>query len=51
MIDIAEALEGSFDEVYYMDFYRDLFPKGEFEEKGIYEDGKYNGIAVSIAKG
>lgn len=51
MIDIAEALKGSFDEVYYMDFYRELFPKGEFEEKGLYEDGKYNGIAVSIAKG
>lgn len=51
MIDIAEALAASFDEIYYMDFYRDLFPLGEFERKGIYEDGKYNGIAVSIAKG
>lgn len=50
MIDIAEALEGSFTEIHYMDFYRDLFPEGEFEKKGIYEDGKYNGIAVSIAK-
>lgn len=51
MIDIAEALAASFDEVYYMEFYRDLFPLGEFERKGIYEDGKYNGIAVSVAKG
>lgn len=51
MIDIADALAASFDEMYYMDFYRDLFPLGEFERKGIYEDGKYNGIAVAIAKG
>lgn len=51
MIDIAEILDSSFDEIYYMDFYRDLFPEGGFEKKGIYEDGKYNGIAVSIAKG
>lgn len=51
MIDIADVLNSSFDEIYYMDFYRDLFPEGEFEKKGIYEDGKYNGIAVSIAKG
>lgn len=51
MIDIAEALAASFDEVYYTEFYRDLFPLGEFERKGIYEDGKYNGIAVAVAKG
>lgn len=51
MIDIVDALAASFDEIYYMDFYRDLFPLGEFERKGIYEDGKYNGIAVAIAKG
>ena len=34
-----------------MIFYRDIFPVGSFEKKGVMEDGKYNGIAVSIASG
>lgn len=51
MFDIAEALFAYTDEIYYMDFYRDIFPVGSFEEKGEYEEGKYNGIAVSIAQG
>ena len=51
MYDIVGALEAAFDEVHYMDFYRDIFPEGSFEERGVYEDGKYNGIAVSIEKG
>ena len=51
MFDIAAALESQFDEVHYLDFYRDIFPEGSFEERGVYEDGKYNGIAVAIAKG
>lgn len=51
MLDLSEALAYSYDEVYYIDFYRDIFPVGSFEKKGIYEDGKYNGIAVSIATG
>lgn len=51
MLVIADALSASYDEADYMDFYRDIFPVGSFEEKGLYEDGKYNGIAVSIQKG
>ena len=51
MFDIVAALESQFDEVHYLDFYRDIFPEGSFEERGVYEDGKYNGIAVTIAKG
>lgn len=51
MFDITEALTAYSEEVSYIDFYRDIFPEGSFEEKGIYEDGKYNGIAVSISKG
>lgn len=51
MLDLAHALESVFEEVTYKDFYRDVFPYGSFEQKGVYEDGKYNGIAVSIAKG
>ena len=49
--DLFNALESSFKEVYASDFYRDIFPIGSFEEKGVYEKGKYNGIAVSIVTG
>ena len=41
-------LEKHFQEVGYKEFYRDIFPVGTFENKGKYEDGKYNGIAVEI---
>lgn len=51
MFDISGALEALFDEVHYIDFYRDIFPEGSFEERGVYEYGRYNGIAVSIKKG
>ena len=51
MLNISEALGISYDEVHYMDFYRDIFPEGSFEKRGVYEAGKYNGIAVSIRKG
>lgn len=50
-MNIAEALNEVYPEVHYMDFYRDVFPIGSFEERGIYENGKYNGIAVSIHPG
>lgn len=51
MFDIAGALNALFDEISYMDFYRDVFPVGSFEAQGVYEDRKYNGIAVSIQRG
>lgn len=51
MYDILGALKSFFEEVHYMDFYRDIFPEGSFEERGEYEDGKYNGIAIAIEKG
>lgn len=51
MLDISQALENIYDEVGYEEFYNDLFPVGSFEEKGKYEKGKYNGIAVSIKTG
>ena len=37
-------------EVSYKNFYRDLFPVGSFEKKGVYENGKYNGIIVEVTK-
>lgn len=57
MLNVEVALEKTFDEVSYMDFYRDIFPIGSFEERGVCESGKvsgewkYNGIAVSIQRG
>ena len=48
---INEYLENNYEEVSYDVFYRELFPVGSFEEKGVYEEGKYNGIAVSIGTG
>lgn len=51
MFDIAAALSALYEEVSYMDFYRDIFPVGSFEQRGVYEDGKYNGIAVAIEQG
>lgn len=41
-------IEQGLEEVSYRDFYRDIFPVGSFEEKGIYETGKYNGIIVEV---
>lgn len=51
MIDLLQAVSSLFDEVDYTDFYRDIFPEGSFERKGIYDDNKPNGIAISIATG
>nr|CDL66141.1 unnamed protein product [uncultured bacterium] len=41
-------LEQNFPEVGPSEFYRELFPEGELERKGVYETGKYCGIAVQI---
>lgn len=51
MFSVEDALAAAFHEVSYMDFYRSLFPVGSFEKKGVFEKGKYNGIAVAVRKG
>lgn len=48
---INNFLVQNYEEVFFDDFYRELFPVGSFEEKGVFIDGKYNGIAVSIGAG
>lgn len=48
---LTKYLYTYYDELDPMDFYRLIFPKGELQEKGVYESGKYNGIAVEVAKG
>lgn len=40
-----------FSEVSPLDFYRDIFPVDSFEKKGVYEDGKCNGIAIAVGAG
>ena len=47
---ICDYLDENFDEVFYKDFYRNIFPIGSFEEKGKYIKGKYNGIIVEVTK-
>lgn len=45
---LTEYLQGHFEELGALDFYRFLFPKGELQEKGVYGDGKYNAILVEV---
>lgn len=51
MIDLEEALRSNYDEVSYDAFYEEVFPAGAFEEKGVYENGKYNGVVIAIKQG
>lgn len=53
MLDFSQILCqcSLFSEVSPFDFYRDIFPIGSFEQKGVYQDGQYNGIAVSVGVG
>ena len=39
-----------YDEIEPKEFYRAIFPKGELQEKGVYEKGKYNAIVVEVMK-
>lgn len=48
MFNVLDKFSELFPEVEPMGFYRFMFPKGSFEEKGIYESGKYNGIVVEV---
>lgn len=50
-VDIPTALNGLYDEVFYSEFYREIFPEGELEERGVYEKGKYHAVAISVEKG
>ena len=45
---VTEYLEQFCDEIVAYDFYRELFPEGTFQEKGVFEKFKYNGIIVEI---
>lgn len=45
---IADYLYQYYDEIEPMEFYREIFPKGELEEKGVQVTGKYNALAVEL---
>lgn len=49
-IDLTQALESLYEEVHPLDFYREIFPSGKLEQKGVTEGHKYHGIAVKIRK-
>jgi len=46
---LTKYLDDNFLEYKSFDFYRYIFSTGELEEKGIYQKGKYCGIAVSVS--
>lgn len=48
---VKELQDLGLEEVYPFEFYRDIFPAGELQKKGIYESGKYCSIAVEIIEG
>lgn len=45
---MTQYLTQYFDEVTPHEFYRDLFPSGELQEQGVYDDGKCNAIIVQV---
>lgn len=45
-----EWLEIYFEEMTPFEFYREVFPPGELQNKGEYTKGKYNAIAVEVTK-
>lgn len=47
---IEEYLNTYCDKISPYDFYRSIFPEGSLEQKGIYEKGKYNAIAITLPR-
>ena len=47
---IEEYLNTYCDKISPYDFYRSIFPEGSLEQKGIYEKGKYNAIAIALPR-
>ena len=43
---LSDYLYQHFDEVSYKEFYRDVFPVGSFEQKGVCEKGKKNVLII-----
>ena len=45
---ILDYLQQFFEELQPLEFYREIFPKGELAEKELQQSGKYNAIAVEL---
>lgn len=45
---MTKWMEQYFDEVEPKEFYREIFPVGSFQEKGVQVSGTYNGILLSV---
>lgn len=45
---LADVLKNKFEEIYPMDFYREIFPVGELDKKDAMTKGKYTGVAIEI---
>ncbi len=43
-------MDSLYEKVSPLEFYREVFPEGSFERKGHYEDGKGNGIAITLSE-
>lgn len=48
---IADYLETKFEEVFPVDFYREIFREGILDDKGHFTKGKYVGVAVELGYG
>lgn len=47
---LSEYLSTYFDELEPREFYREIFPEGELDEKDSFTEGKYTGIIVEVTK-
>ena len=47
---LTKYLYTYYDELEPKEFYREIFREGELQEKGVYDEGKYNGIIVEVTK-
>ena len=47
---LVSYLSSKFEEIDPIDFYRNIFPEGDMQEKGVYdyEDHKYNAILTEV---
>ena len=48
---LVEYLSTYFEEIEPIEFYRNIFPAGELEERGKQETGKYNAVAGEVLMG
>lgn len=45
---LTQYLSTYYEELEPLEFYRIVFPQGDLQDSGVYDDGKYNAIAVEV---